>query len=270
MGGIALATRRMISRDVIGESQFLRLSHSAMALYMFLVTNADDEGIVDTLKVQLMIRATDKDLQELIEQGYAIPLKTNDRVYLPHWLQMNNIPPSKRTPSKWLNLLAEVVPTAEIADRNGKTINVVDFLQESCNTHASCMQNACTGKDRLVQDRLVQDSTGEVSSGKKRKGQRREGKNDDDDYSVQIASNDTAQEEPSSTDAEPKLIFGKYRNVLLTQWEYNHLTELFDDANDKIEWLSYYLSEHPEKHYSNHHETIIRWETNKKAQQALE
>ena len=261
-----MATRRMISRDVIGESQFLRLSHSAMALYMFLVTNADDEGIVDTLKVQLMIRATDKDLQELIEQGYAIPLKTNDRVYLPHWLQMNNIPPSKRTPSKWLNLLAEVVPTAEIADRNGKTINVVDFLQESCNTHASCMQNACTGKDRLVQD-----STGEVSSGKKRKGQRREGKNDDDDYSVQIASNDTAQEEPSSTDAEPKLVFGsKHQNVRLTQEEYNRLTEIFDDANDRIEWMDYYLSQHPEKKYSDHFQTILLWDKKQRAQQALE
>ena len=42
-----MAERRMFSKRIISSARFLRMAASAQALYLHLVMNADDEGVVE-------------------------------------------------------------------------------------------------------------------------------------------------------------------------------------------------------------------------------
>jgi hypothetical protein len=59
---------------------------------------------------------------------------------------------------------------------------------------------------------------------------------------------------------EPKKIFGSFRNVKLTDDEYEKLIEAFGDieARQRIETLSEYLASKGKK-YKSHYATILSW-----------
>ena len=52
--------------------------------------------------------------------------------------------------------------------------------------------------------------------------------------------------------------YGEFKNVLLTDEEYRKLKERFNDVEEKIENLSYYLKSKGDK-YKSHYGTILNW-----------
>ena len=57
---------------------------------------------------------------------------------------------------------------------------------------------------------------------------------------------------------EKKKSYGEFKNVKLTDDEYNKLKEKFSDYEEKIENLSYYLKSKGDK-YKSHYATILNW-----------
>ena len=55
-----------------------------------------------------------------------------------------------------------------------------------------------------------------------------------------------------------KKSYGEFKNVLLTDEEYEKLKERFNDYEEKIENLSYYLKSKGDK-YKSHYGTILNW-----------
>lgn len=80
------------------------------------------------------------------------------------------------------------------------------------------------------------------------------------------STSSTEQKNPPVVPPKPtKDEFGKFRNVLLTQDEFNTLWNKFPDARERIEALSEYI-ESKGKKYKSHYATILTWERKNGAQ----
>lgn len=69
------------------------------------------------------------------------------------------------------------------------------------------------------------------------------------------------EEQRRSTHPAVKHRYGEFKNVLLTESEYQQLGERFSDRDRRIEDLSYYIGSHGDK-YKNHYRTILTWARN--------
>lgn len=76
-----MATRRMISGDVIGRDDFIALSGDAKWLYFYCLINTDDYGLFQGMGgILRFTETTDKELQELLQSGFI--KKLSDKVYV--------------------------------------------------------------------------------------------------------------------------------------------------------------------------------------------
>ena len=86
-----MADKRMISRSIIRQEKFLDLPLTAQALYMHLLTEADDDGFVGSAKrMARMLGAEMMDLQHLSSVNY-ITLFPSGVAHITHWHLQNCI-----------------------------------------------------------------------------------------------------------------------------------------------------------------------------------
>ena len=86
-----MAERRMFSKSLTERDQFREMSVRAQNLYFHLNLQADDDGFVDCVRgLMRCIRATQKDLQQLIDKGYIILFPSGIAVIV-HWKAHNCI-----------------------------------------------------------------------------------------------------------------------------------------------------------------------------------
>ena len=88
-----MAQKRMSSKVVTSTVEFTSMPTGARTLYWHLNDESDEDGVVDGAMVIRMANCRNKDLDILIEKGYAIPLKgtpPKERVvFLPYWHYLN-------------------------------------------------------------------------------------------------------------------------------------------------------------------------------------
>lgn len=157
-----MANRRMISKDIFFSDRFTDMSVTARMLYVYMILNADDEGMLSNLKqVIFMAGGNKEDIQELIDNGYV--KKFESGVYaIIHWYLMNRVQPTRRK---------NTIFSAELEEL-GK-----DEVYESCRQYVDKVPTqSSTG-----QSSTGQDSTGQGSTGQENLGQGSTG--DDDDAS---------------------------------------------------------------------------------------
>ncbi len=75
-----MAERRMVSKTIMQTQKFLRLPLETQALYVHLVINSDDDGIVEAFPVVRMIGASEDSLGLLVIKQFIKPLN-QDMVY---------------------------------------------------------------------------------------------------------------------------------------------------------------------------------------------
>lgn len=71
----------------------------------------------------------------------------------------------------------------------------------------------------------------------------------------------TKEKQRRCTHPAVKHRYGEFKNVLLTENEYQQLGECFSDRDSRIEDLSYYIGSHGDK-YKSHYRTILTWARN--------
>lgn len=99
-----MANRRCVTGDIYFSDEFLELSCVARVLYIGLMLDADDEGVVENYKKTMRILSCRKQaLTELVESGYI--MKLNGVYVVKDWHRHNIIPPSKKSPSMYADLL---------------------------------------------------------------------------------------------------------------------------------------------------------------------
>lgn len=140
-----MAERRMFAMTIIDSDAFLDMPLSAQALYFHLCMRADDDGFLNNpKKIQRVIGASEKDLEQLVEKRFLISFTTGV-VVIKHWRMHNYIKKDRYKPT---------VYTAEMQHLTIKENNAYTEIQQPVSTlEPECIQSG-TGLDSQVRVRV--------------------------------------------------------------------------------------------------------------------
>ena len=137
-----MADRRMFTKKVTDDDNFMALSASAQALYLHLSMSADDDGFCNQVAISMFkAHASVQDLEALLEKRYIYQFE-NGVIVIKHWRMANALRKDRYTPTAFQEELAKL----EIKDNGSYT-----WLPNGC---------------QMVAERLPQDSIGKNSIGK--------------------------------------------------------------------------------------------------------
>jgi hypothetical protein len=106
-----MGSRRMISKKIVESTRFLRMPLTSQYLYMHLVLNADDDGIVEAYPVMRITKTNEDDLAVLIGRGFVFPIIEDEQIqFIEHWYEHNSIRADRKTNSIYLTVLQELKP----------------------------------------------------------------------------------------------------------------------------------------------------------------
>ena len=173
-----MAERRMLSIKITSSARFLRMSHASQALYMHLVMNADDDGVVEAFSIMRLAAANEENLQELADRKLIRILNEDLVAHILDWDENNKIRSDRKRDSIYKDLLerieaeeesaaveAAVEPDAEESSNDELAANrgqmPADCGQLPANrgqVTADCPHRI--GKVRLGEDRVGKDRVG--------------------------------------------------------------------------------------------------------------
>lgn len=138
-----MAERRMFTKKVTDDDNFMALSSSAQALYLHLSMAADDDGFCNQVSLSMFkAHASVQDLQALLEKRYIYQFD-NGVIVIKHWRMANALRKDRYTPTAFKEELAKL-----------------DIKENGSYTMATNWQP--DGNQRLPQDSIGKDSIGEI------------------------------------------------------------------------------------------------------------
>lgn len=141
-----MAERRMFTKKVTDDDNFMALSSSAQALYLHLSMSADDDGFCNQVSLSMFkAHASVQDLQALLEKRYIYQFE-NGVIVIKHWRMANALRKDRYTPTAFQEELARL----DLKENGSYT-----WLPNGCQTVA----------ERLPQDRIGEDSIGKDREG---------------------------------------------------------------------------------------------------------
>ena len=169
-----MAERRMLSIKITSSARFLRMSHASQALYMHLVMNADDDGVVEAFSIMRLAAANEENLQELADRKFIRILNEDLVAHILDWDENNKIRADRKRDSIYKDLLeqtdAEEDETttesmveessndAPAANRGQVTADCGQLPANRGQVTADCPHRI--GKVRLGEDRVGKDRVG--------------------------------------------------------------------------------------------------------------
>lgn len=223
-----MAQRRMFTKKVTDDDNFMSLSSSAQALYLHLSMCADDDGFCNQITVSMFkAHASVQDLQALLEKRYIYQFE-NGVIVIKHWRMANALRKDRYTPTNFQEEFAKL----DIKDNGAYTL-----AQNGCRVVAERLPQVSIGKDSIDKYREEEDSIGE-----------------------DICVSDETPPTPAKSSKPSKHKYGEYKHVLLTDKEHENLTNDFgSELRDKaIKLLDEYIEEKGYKSKS-HNLAIRRW-----------
>lgn len=150
-----MANRRMISKTVLCADTFTEIPARTRLLYVHLIMEADDDGLIGTTKNALFLSgANAKDLRTLVDKGYIIKFDSGVCA-IRHWLLMNKVQESRKAATAYVDELSHL---ETLPDRTYRFCqqNVDNLLEQS-----KSISNQCQGS--VVQD-MSSDDTERIGS----------------------------------------------------------------------------------------------------------
>lgn len=140
-----MAERRMFTKKVTDDDNFMSLSASAQALYLHLSMSADDDGFCNQVSIAMFkAHASIQDLEALLSKRYIYQFE-NGVIVIKHWRMANALRKDRYTPTAFQEELKQL----KIKDNGSYTMQnedlVANWLPDGC-------QVSATGKDRLYKD----------------------------------------------------------------------------------------------------------------------
>lgn len=146
----SLAERRMFTRKVTDDDNFMNLSSSAQALYLHLSMSADDDGFCNQVSVAMFkAHASVQDLQALLEKRYIYQFD-NGVIVIKHWRMANALRKDRYTPTAFQEELAKL----KLKD-NGSYTMATEW-QPSGN---QCLPQDSIGKNMLGKDSIEREDS---------------------------------------------------------------------------------------------------------------
>lgn len=217
-----MAERRMFTKKVTDDDNFMALSSSAQALYLHLSMSADDDGFCNQVSISMFkAHASVQDLQTLLEKRYIYQFE-NGVIVIKHWRMANALRKDRYTPTVFQEELAQL----DIKKNGSYT-----WLPDGCQMGAKCLPQVSIGKVSIDKSSIDKD----------------------------ILADSDEPEKPTQKKPKPvKHKYGEYNNVLLSDEELDKLKTEFSDYEERIERLSIYMAS-TGKSYKNHLATIRNW-----------
>ena len=140
-----MAERRMFTKKVTDDDNFMALSSSAQALYLHLSMSADDDGFCNQVAISMFkAHASVQDLQTLLDKRYVYQFE-NGVIVIKHWRMANALRKDRYTPTAFQE---------ELAQLGLKDNGTYTWLPDGCQMVAERLPQDRLGKDRLGQERL--------------------------------------------------------------------------------------------------------------------
>ena len=147
-----MAERRMFTKKVTDDDNFMALSSSAQALYLHLSMSADDDGFCNQVSLSMFkAHASVQDLQALLEKRYIYQFD-NGVIVIKHWRMANALRKDRYTPTAFQEELAKL----DLKENGSYT-----WLPNGCQEVAERLPQDRLGKDSIGKDRLGEDRIGE-------------------------------------------------------------------------------------------------------------
>lgn len=102
-----MSDKRLLSKSLLFGTEMSKMSTKARLLYIALVMDADDWGIVDVDGPLRYADATLSELNELVEAEFIFPTRLQNFCLVRHWFSQNLIPANRRTASLHPELLSD-------------------------------------------------------------------------------------------------------------------------------------------------------------------
>ena len=147
-----MAERRMVSKTIMQTQKFLRLPLETQALYVHLVINSDDDGIVEAFPVVRMIGASEDSLGLLVIKQFIKPLNQDMVYFITDFNEQNKIRPDRHKPSIHRDLAIQQLGLEVDGSRLVESGKAVLELKEECQTVDGQVTDECPhsiGKDSI-------------------------------------------------------------------------------------------------------------------------
>ena len=139
-----MAERRMFTKKVTDDDNFMSLSSSAQALYLHLSMSADDDGFCNQVNVSMFkAHASIQDLQALLEKRYIYQFE-NGVIVIKHWRMANALRKDRYTPTAFQKELAQLG-----LKENGS----YTWLPDGCQTVANCLPQDSIDQNSIEKNR---------------------------------------------------------------------------------------------------------------------
>lgn len=152
-----MAERRMVSKTIMQTQKFLRLPLETQALYVHLVINSDDDGIVEAFPVVRMIGASEDSLGLLVIKQFIKPLNQDMVYFITDFNEQNKIRPDRHKPSIHRDLAIQQLGLEVDGSRLVEPGKVVLEIKEECQTVDGQVTDKCPhsiGKDSIGKDSI--------------------------------------------------------------------------------------------------------------------
>ena len=217
-----MAERRMFAKSIVQNDDFYNMPPSAQSLYFALCMTADDDGFTKMVSSTIKICGSkENDLAILIEKGYVIHFQSGV-IVITHWKIHNRVRADSYKPTQYMHEKALI--------QQEKTLK---YTLLSANTS-------------LCNDNVTQYSKGKDSVGKD---------SIDKDNNIYTASNG------HEAVKKKKHKYGEYKNVLLSDDEFEKLKNQFTDWEQRINDFSEAIEMKGYK-YKSHYLAILKWAKN--------
>lgn len=150
-----MAERRMFTKKVTDDDNFMALSASAQALYLHLSMSADDDGFCNQVGVSMFkAHASVQDLEALLEKRYIYQFE-NGVIVIKHWRMANALRKDRYTPTAFQEELAML----DLKENGSYT-----WLPNGCQVVAERLPQVSIGKESIEKDnkRFVPPTVEEV------------------------------------------------------------------------------------------------------------
>lgn len=109
-----MGDRRMLSKSILQSARFLKMSKDAKIAYVFLVLNADDDGVAEAYPVLKLCELPEEVLYELAERRFIFILNEDLVVFIEDWRVQNKLRADRKTDSKYKQLVEQLRPDVEL------------------------------------------------------------------------------------------------------------------------------------------------------------
>ena len=102
-----MGARRLLSKSLLFGTEMSKVSLRARLLYIAIVLEADDWGVVDIESPLGMTDSTFSELDELVDAGFIFVTRLSSFYLVRHWFSQNLVPENRRSPSLHPELLSD-------------------------------------------------------------------------------------------------------------------------------------------------------------------